>query len=145
MSFPDRTTTENEQLRQRVDWAEGELRRIEVETATLAIQRRDEIAKEEERKQLAAQQARDALELEQHRVNAWINSRVDSAQAAADPNAAMLALLSRDPASDIPTDLWPPGYSADDYRRIAAPPPPPDPEVSGTALGQMLAKKGVTI
>lgn len=145
MSHPDRTTTENEQLRQRVHWAESELRKIEVETALAAVARREEIAKEEERKALAEQQSRDAAELEGHRVNSWVNFRVDTALTSRDPNAAMLALLSRDPASDVPTDIWPPGVVADDFRRIPAPPPPPDPDAKGTALGQMLARKGVTI
>src|SRR5947209_16486782 len=106
--------TENESLRERLAWAEGELRKIDVATAYAAIERREQIAKDAEAKALAEAQAREAEQLELHRVNAWVNHRIDSVYADPDPNAAFVALISRDLKADIPADAWPPGYSPDD-------------------------------
>ena len=41
MSYPDKATTENEQLRARLNWAEAELHRIDMESVRMAIQRMD--------------------------------------------------------------------------------------------------------
>ena len=137
--------TENEMLRERCKFYEDQLRKIDLETAHAAIERRAELAKEADRKAVAEQTAREAEALEQHRIGAWVNHRIESVYDTPDPNQAFLALLSRDLKSDIPADLWPPGRSADEYKTIALPPPPPDPEVAGTRLGQMFAAKGIAL
>lgn len=139
--------TETEQLRQRLAWAEGELRKIERETALAAIERREEIAREEVRVAAEAATAAHAAELEQHRVHSWINHRVDLALASAKPDDAMAALLQRDPKSDIPKDAWPPGVSAADYAPAAAlaAMPAHDESVGKTALGLALAACGVKV
>jgi hypothetical protein len=145
MSF--NPTTEFEALRHRAEWAENELKKIERETALAAIERRDEIAREETRKATEAEAAQHAAELEGHRVNAWVNHRVDLALASANPDDALAALLSHDPKSDVPKDAsWPPGVCATDYApAVAAAAMPHDEKIGGTALGQMLAAKGVTV
>ena len=137
--------TENQSLRERLAWAEGELRRIDVETAKAAIERREELAKEEERKAAAAQAAREAEALEGHRIAAWQNYRVDQCYEASDPNAAFVALMNRDLNADIPADVWPPGRSPDEFRTIPVPAAPPDPKLNDTRLGQMFAKKGIAL
>ncbi len=101
--------------------------RIERETALAAIEQREKIQREADEKPHLAQVQRDDAALEQHRRNAWVNHRVDEALASGNPDAAMLGLLSRDPATDIPEGIWPPGASPDDFRTlVACEPSPPD-------------------
>src|SRR5205823_701243 len=87
--------TENEMLREKCAMYERELRKIDLETAHAAIERRAQIAKDEEAKAAAEQAAREAVALEEHRRNAWLNFRIDQCHEAADPNGAFLALLGR--------------------------------------------------
>jgi hypothetical protein len=141
------TLSEVEQLRRRLSWAEGELTRIGREAALKAIADREQAAAAEVAEAAATQQVVHAAELEGHRINSWINHRVDSALASANPDDAMAALLSRTPGSDIPPGAWPPGVSAADFDSVVAlaAMPAVDETVRDTALGQALAHAGVKV
>jgi hypothetical protein len=111
-------------LRQRLAWAEGELRRIEIESATAAIARRDEIAREESERAETERQAAEAAALEQHRRSAWYNHRLDRAIAAGDQSLADFISaggpehhMARAPSG------WPPGSDPEQYRRVLLNPP----------------------
>jgi len=134
--------TENETLRERLDWAQSELRRIDVETALAAVARRDEIAAEEAAKQLAAQRAAEAAELEEYRQVAWVGYRIEECHKAKNPNDAFIALMSRDPRADTPLGVWPPGDGPENYRTtVASLPTSPDPKVENTRLGVLLKER----
>jgi hypothetical protein len=109
----------------------------------MAIEKREELRREEERKAAEEQQRADDAALEEHRVCAWVNHRVDQAQAAADPNAALHELLLKDP-KDVPAG-WPPGRDPSEYKHVLAKAPAPTQASKRTALGQLLAAKGATI
>jgi len=145
--MPHDAKTENEMLRQRLSWAEGELHRIDMEAAHMAIARREELAAEEAAKQLAAQRAAEAVALEQHRRDAWLNFRIDQCHEAKNPNDAFVALMSRDPYSDIPESVWPPNDGPENYRAsVAAVPTVADPKIETTRLGALLKDRlGVKI
>lgn len=139
--------TENEALRDRLAWAESELRRIDHESAMMAIARREELRLEEESKAKAASEAAEIAALEGHRRNAWFNHGLDRALAGgSDAFTNFLESTPEEHQARAP-DGWPPGTSPADYRTLPAnaAPAEPDAAVAGTALGQALAAKGVVI
>jgi len=139
--------TENEVLRERLDFANAELRRIDLETARAAIERREELAAAEAAAQVAAQRAAEDEALEEHRRNSWLNHRIDQCYSAADPNAAFVALMSRDPHADLPVGVWPPGDGPENHRAsVAAVAAMADPKIESTRLGALLKERlGVKI
>lgn len=142
MSHPH---TEMEMLRQRAAWAEGELARIERETAQAAIARREEIRVEEENKQREEREVQETAELEEHRVNCWVNHRIEAALASENREAAFAPLFEQGPKANIPSG-WPPGRDPSEFRHVVAGTPAlRDEKVATTRLGQALASKGVTI
>jgi hypothetical protein len=139
--------TENEILRERLAWAEGELHRIDLETATMAIAQREKIRVEEEAKAKAAADSAETAALEGHRRNAHFNVGLDRALAGG--NDTLSSFLQSSPEEHMARapDGWPEGHDPSMYRALPAntAPTEPDATVAATALGQALAAKGVTI
>jgi hypothetical protein len=133
-----------ELLRRRAEFAERELRRIEVQSAQMAIAQRAELQAQADAKGRDEAEREAAEGLEAHRKNAWLNHRVDMAIAYG--NDAFAELLSKpDMLAGLPQG-WPPGTDPSMYRAVSATASAePDEVIAATALGQALASKGVRL
>ena len=86
-----------------------------------------------------------AQELEQRRKRCWMTFKAEKAREQGED--AFRQFLDRPAASFIDDQVeagWPPGTPAEEFERIPMPAEPLD-DVSGTVLGQALAKAGVTL
>lgn len=133
--------TENESLRARNAALMAEIRERDMAEVRARIEATERANAEAAERDRAAQQQATAAELEARRRSAWLLYRTDEARALG--HEAFIKLLSKkDMLDDVPDGKWPPGYEAPE--QVAAPHVPPD-SAAGTLVGQLLAKKGITI
>jgi hypothetical protein len=136
--------TELETMRARAAWAEAELRKIHRENAQAAIDRRDELQREEDQRRATERADAERVALEEQRAHAWFNSRVEAAVAGGDE--AFSRFLSGDlerHRRDLPPG-WPEGMSPEVRQHLdLTPEPESERDISGTTLGQLLVLEGV--
>ena len=80
----DLQVRQTEQWRERALYAEQELRRVEVETTLAAIERQEQLAKDEAARKAAERSAALEASLENQRVESWFNHRLEQAIAGGD-------------------------------------------------------------
>ncbi len=143
--FPGLPKTEVQQLRERAEAAEAQLRKIEVDGVLRDIEGRKAAEQVADQVDAAIRDRKAAGELEDRRKRCWMSFKAEKARAQGED--AFRQFLDRPAASFIDDQVeagWPPGTPAEEFERIPMPAEPLD-DVSGTVLGQALAKAGVTL